>query len=127
MKKGFMTKSLYNRLLKGYNNLMVKYSRINPAFNCRYIMYKYCLYSFFFLLRFEFDVNSEVFHGFFSVYGDNIFIITFIKLLVFWLFSLYKSLWQICGNRRTCKNCGCFICCYCCNHSLSGIFTAIFP
>ncbi|MDO4551949.1 MAG: nucleoside-diphosphate sugar epimerase/dehydratase [Bacillota bacterium] len=49
------------------------------------------------LLRFDFDVESSVFAGFLAVYVANMGWITLIKLLIFWLFGLYNSLWKYAG------------------------------
>ncbi|HWQ78350.1 MAG TPA: nucleoside-diphosphate sugar epimerase/dehydratase [Anaerovoracaceae bacterium] len=55
-----------------------------------------------FLLRFEFTM-SESFWGFFRVYADNIVIITALKLAVFWIFGLYRSLWKYAGTEELVK------------------------
>ncbi|MGI6732503.1 MAG: polysaccharide biosynthesis protein [Anaerovoracaceae bacterium] len=56
-----------------------------------------------FLLRFEFNVDNEVFLGFISVYANNIFILTGVKLLVFWIMGLYSSLWKYAGAEELVK------------------------
>jgi FlaA1/EpsC-like NDP-sugar epimerase len=55
-----------------------------------------------FLLRFEFTM-SESFWGYFSVYADNIAAITVLKLVVFWFFGLYHSLWKYAGTEELLK------------------------
>jgi len=50
-----------------------------------------------FLFRFEFNVTSDVFEGFFAVYVNNIVILSIIKITVLWLFGLYNSLWKYAG------------------------------
>lgn len=56
-----------------------------------------------FLLRFDFNVESAVFTGFFAVYVNNIVILTAVKLLVLWFFGLYSSLWRYAGTEELLK------------------------
>ena len=45
-------------------------------------------------LRFEMDYLDETFNRFFSIYVANLVIITLIKIVVFYVFDLYNSLWK---------------------------------
>lgn len=56
-----------------------------------------------FLLRFEFNVESDVFLGFFAVFTDNIVIIIVLKLIIFWGLGLYSSLWRYAGTEEIIK------------------------
>ncbi|MEA4986593.1 MAG: polysaccharide biosynthesis protein, partial [Anaerovorax sp.] len=56
-----------------------------------------------FLLRFEFNVTTDVFEGYFAVYVNSIVIITVIKIAVLWLFGLYNSLWKYAGIEELIK------------------------
>ena len=78
---------------------MVKYSRIALLLFADIICINFA-YIVSFLLRFEFAVNSDVFLGHFSVYADNILIITAVKLAVFWFSGLYRSLWRYAGTEE---------------------------
>ena len=80
---------------------MVKYSRIALLFFIDIICINFA-YILSFLLRFEFTI-SDVFLGFFAVYVNNIVIITAIKLAVFWIFGLYRSLWKYAGTEELLK------------------------
>lgn len=80
---------------------MVKYSRIALLLFADIICINFA-YIMSFLLRFEFTI-SNVFLGFFVVYADNIFIITGVKLLIFWIFGLYRSLWRYAGTEEIVK------------------------
>jgi FlaA1/EpsC-like NDP-sugar epimerase len=78
---------------------MIKYTRIALllfadiiCINIAYIMS--------FLLRFDFNFESDIFWGYFAVYGNNIFILTLIKLVIFWIFGLYRSLWRYAGTEE---------------------------
>jgi FlaA1/EpsC-like NDP-sugar epimerase len=55
------------------------------------------------LLRFEFNVDSLQFIGYFSVYLNNWLWIGLIKLAVFWLMGLYKSLWRYASTEELVK------------------------
>lgn len=80
---------------------MVKYSRIALLFFIDIICINFA-YILAFLLRFEFTI-SDVFLGFFAVYVNNIVLITAVKLVVFWLFGLYRSLWKYAGTEELLK------------------------
>jgi len=81
---------------------MNKYSRIGLLLFADIICIIFS-YTFAFLLRFEFDVESDVFFGFFVVYLDNIVLITLIKLAIFWFFGFYNSLWRYAGTDEIIK------------------------
>ena len=81
---------------------MIKYSRIAVLLLLDAILVNLAYISAF-LLRFEFDVNSNMFQGFFDVYATNILAITVINLLVFWFFGLYQSLWRYAGTGELIK------------------------
>ncbi|MDR3242487.1 MAG: polysaccharide biosynthesis protein [Clostridiales Family XIII bacterium] len=55
-----------------------------------------------YLLCFEFRI-AGVFQEFFSVYADNIFMITLIKVFVFSLFGLYQKLWRYASSDEILK------------------------
>ena len=80
---------------------MVKLSRIALLFFADIICINFA-YFVSFLLRFEFTI-SDVFMGFFAVYFNNIVIITAIKLAVFWVVGLYRSLWRYAGTEELVK------------------------
>jgi FlaA1/EpsC-like NDP-sugar epimerase len=80
---------------------MVKYSRIALLFLVDIICINFA-YILAFLLRFEFTI-SDVFLGFFAVYVNSIMIITALKLVVFWAFGLYRSLWRYAGTEELFK------------------------
>lgn len=80
---------------------MVKYSRIAILILADIICINFA-YILSFLLRFEF-VISESFLGFFSVYVNSIVIITIVKLVVFWMLGLYRSLWKYAGTEELVK------------------------
>lgn len=56
-----------------------------------------------FLLRFEFDVQTYIFNRYLEVYLDNLLWITLIKLLVFFAFGLYNSIWKYAGTEELIK------------------------
>ncbi|MDR1572735.1 MAG: polysaccharide biosynthesis protein [Clostridiales Family XIII bacterium] len=56
-----------------------------------------------YLMRFEFNVDSELFLNYFSAYADNIFILTAIELAVFFICGLYQSLWRYAGAEEIVK------------------------
>jgi FlaA1/EpsC-like NDP-sugar epimerase len=56
-----------------------------------------------YLMRFEFNVDSELFLNYFSAYADNIFILTAIELIVFFICGLYQSLWRYAGAEEIVK------------------------
>ena len=80
---------------------MVKFSRIALLFFVDIICINFA-YILAFLLRFDFTI-SDSFWGFFVVYANNIVVITVIKLAVFWLFGLYRSLWRYAGTEELLK------------------------
>ncbi len=80
---------------------MVKFSRIALLFFVDIICINFA-YTVSFLLRFEFSI-SEVFLGFFAVYFNNIVVLTVIKLIAFWVFGLYRSLWKYAGTEELVK------------------------
>jgi len=59
------------------------------AINCSYILSL--------AIRFEFDAANLQLDQYMSVYFDNFIQITIIKIAVFWIFDLYKSLWKYAG------------------------------
>ncbi len=81
---------------------MVKYSRIALLLFADIICINFG-YIMSFLLRFDFAVSSDVFLGHFAVYADNILIITAVKIVVFWVSGLYRSLWRYAGTEEIVK------------------------
>ncbi|WP_324825788.1 nucleoside-diphosphate sugar epimerase/dehydratase [Sinanaerobacter sp. ZZT-01] len=75
---------------------MIKYSRIIFLLIADVICMNLA-YILAFLFRFDFNVTSDVFEGFFAVYVNNIVILSIIKIAVLWLFGLYNSLWKYAG------------------------------
>jgi FlaA1/EpsC-like NDP-sugar epimerase len=55
------------------------------------------------LLRFEFNVASEQFNYYLSIYMDNALMITLFKVIVFAIFGLYNSLWKYAGTEEITK------------------------
>lgn len=55
------------------------------------------------LIRFEFNVYSELFDRYLVVYMENAFIITMIKIAIFAVFGLYNSLWKYAGIEEIIK------------------------
>ncbi len=80
---------------------MVKFSRIALLFFADIICINFA-YILSFLLRFEFTI-SDNFLLYFAYYADNIVMITAVKLIVFWLFGLYRSLWKYAGTEELVK------------------------
>ncbi|MDD3168075.1 MAG: nucleoside-diphosphate sugar epimerase/dehydratase [Eubacteriales bacterium] len=80
---------------------MVKFSRIALLLFVDIICINFA-YIVSFLLRFEFTI-SDVFSGFFAVYANNIVVITAVKLIAFWAFGLYRSLWKYAGTEELVK------------------------
>jgi len=75
---------------------MVKYTRM--AMLCLLdIIIVNIAYIAAFLLRFEFEIESEIFTNFFGVYTSNMFMITLISLLAFALVGIYNSMWKYAG------------------------------
>jgi FlaA1/EpsC-like NDP-sugar epimerase len=56
-----------------------------------------------YLMRFDFNVESELFLNFFSAYADNILILTATELVVFFICGLYQSLWRYAGAEEIVK------------------------
>lgn len=81
---------------------MLKHSRIALLLIADIICINFA-YIVSFLLRFEFNVDNDVFLGFISVYADNIIILTAVKLVVFWIMGLYSSLWKYAGTEEIVK------------------------
>jgi Predicted nucleoside-diphosphate sugar epimerases len=80
---------------------MVKYTRIALLLFLDIICINLA-YIISFLLRFEFTI-SDVFWVFFAVYANNILLLTAVKLLIFWSFGLYRSLWKYAGTEELIK------------------------
>lgn len=80
---------------------MVKFSRIALLLFADIICINFA-YILSFLLRFEFTI-SDNFLGYFAVYANNIVLITAVKLIVFWIFGLYRSLWRYAGTEELVK------------------------
>jgi len=80
---------------------MIKFSRIALLLFADIICINFA-YILSFLLRFEFTI-SDIFLGYFEVYADNIALITLAKLVVFWFFGLYRSLWKYAGTEELVK------------------------
>ncbi len=55
------------------------------------------------LMRFEFDAENLQFEGFFAIYLENWFWLTLIKLVVFWVMGLYRSLWRYASTEELVK------------------------
>lgn len=53
-----------------------------------------------FLLRFEFNVSSHPFELFLGIYIDHVLIIMAIKIIILYLFGLYKGLWKYAGTQE---------------------------
>ena len=81
---------------------MVKYSRIALLLFADIICINFA-YIFSFLLRFEFQPGSDLFWGYFAVYADNIFLLTVLKIIIFWWIGLYRSLWKYAGTEEIVK------------------------
>ncbi|MDR2770708.1 MAG: polysaccharide biosynthesis protein [Clostridiales Family XIII bacterium] len=56
-----------------------------------------------YLMRFDFHVESESFLTYISAYADNIFILTSIEIVVFFICGLYQSLWRYAGAEEIVK------------------------
>ena len=81
---------------------MVKYSRMAALLFVDLLIVNFS-YIFALLLRFEFDVNSNQFYQYFSVYAENIFPLTAAALLAFSLLGLYTSIWRYAGSEELVK------------------------
>lgn len=80
---------------------MVKFTRIALLLFADIICINFA-YILSFLLRFEFTI-SDNFLGYFAVYANNIVLITAVKLVIFWIFGLYRSLWRYAGTEELVK------------------------
>lgn len=78
---------------------MVKFSRIVLLLFADIICINF-VYILSFLIRFNFDVDSTIFSVYFAAYADNLLTITVIKIIVFWLLGLYRSLWRYAGTEE---------------------------
>ena len=78
---------------------MVKYSRIALLLLVDTICINFS-YIFSFLVRFNFQSGSDIFWGYFVAYANNILILTITKLVIFWFFGLYRSLWKYAGTEE---------------------------
>lgn len=81
---------------------MIKYSRMAALLFVDLLIVNFS-YIFALLLRFEFDVNSNQFYQYISVYADNIFPLTAAALLAFALLGLYTSIWRYAGSEELVK------------------------
>lgn len=81
---------------------MVKFSRILIL-----LFVDICIINFSyiaaFLLRFEFDVDSNMFELWFSIYANNILPITIACLIAFGALGLYSSMWRYAGTEELFK------------------------
>lgn len=75
---------------------MVKFSRIVLLLFADMICINFA-YILSFLIRFNFDVNSTIFSVYFAAYANNLLTITAVKIVVFWMLGLYRSLWRYAG------------------------------
>ena len=85
--------------LKGLFIIMVKYSRIALLLLVDTICINFS-YIFAFLIRFNFQAGADIFGVYFATYANNILILTLTKLVVFWFFGLYRSLWKYAGTEE---------------------------
>ncbi|MCI8630999.1 MAG: polysaccharide biosynthesis protein [Firmicutes bacterium] len=60
-------------------------------------------YIFALLLRFEFEVNSNQFNQYFTVYADNILPLTIAAIIAFALVGIYTSIWRYAGSEELVK------------------------
>ena len=60
-------------------------------------------YIFALLLRFEFEVNSNQFNQYFTVYADNIVPLTAAALIAFAMVGIYTSIWRYAGSDELVK------------------------
>lgn len=75
---------------------MVKYARMAMLCIIDIFIINFA-YIFAFLLRFEFDVDGEMFNAFFAVYADNIFMTTLVSVFGLALAGIYTSMWKYAG------------------------------
>lgn len=78
---------------------MVKFSRIVFLLLADVICINLA-YILSFLIRFNFDVGSTIFSAYFAAYANNLLTITVVKLIIFWLLGLYRSLWRYAGTEE---------------------------
>ncbi len=81
---------------------MVKYSRMAALLFVDLLIVNFS-YIFALLLRFEFEVNSNQFNQYFTVYADNILPLTIVSLLAFSMVGLYTSIWRYAGSEELVK------------------------
>ena len=76
---------------------MIKYSRMAILIIVDILIVNFS-YIFAYLLRFEFDVNSNPFTVFFGVFGGNMFAITLISIICLAFAGIYTSMWKYAGS-----------------------------
>jgi len=81
---------------------MVKYSRIAGLMFADFLIVNFS-YIFALLLRFEFEVNSNQFNQYFTVYADNILPLTIAAIIAFALVGIYTSIWRYAGSEELVK------------------------
>lgn len=84
---------------------MIRFSRM-LIFMFLDIIFINVSYIFSFLLRFEFNASSRPFELFFTVYMNHVLIIIAIKLIVFYVFGLYRGLWKYAGTQEVLQTVG---------------------
>ena len=81
---------------------MIKYSRIAGLMLIDLLIVNFS-YIFALLLRFEFEVNSNQFNQYFTVYADNIVPLTAAALIAFAMVGIYTSIWRYAGSDELVK------------------------
>ena len=81
---------------------MIKYSRIAGLMLVDLLIVNFS-YIFALLLRFEFEVNSNQFNQYFTVYADNIVPLTAAALIAFAMVGIYTSIWRYAGSDELVK------------------------
>lgn len=81
---------------------MVKYSRIAGLMFADLLIVNFS-YIFALLLRFEFEVNSNQFNQYFTVYADNILPLTIAAIVAFAMVGIYTSIWRYAGSEELVK------------------------
>lgn len=81
---------------------MVKYSRIAGLMFADLLIVNFS-YIFALLLRFEFEVNSNQFNQYFTVYADNILPLTIAAIIAFAMVGIYTSIWRYAGSEELVK------------------------
>ena len=56
-----------------------------------------------YFIRSELDIFSQVFQDYFPIYLHNLIFITLIKVIVYFIFGLYKKLWRYAGSEELLK------------------------